>query len=123
MPYATDISEEKYNLISDIFDVGNYGSPRKHPVLDLLNAVFYLNKTGCQWRMLPNDFPPYTTVSSFYSRAVHSGKWEQMNQRLVEYDRIQQDRNPDPTYALIDSQSVKTVGANEERGIDGRKKK
>ena len=122
MPYATDINENQYDFVSNIFDVGNYGSARKHKILDLLNAVFYLNKTGCQWRLLPNDFPPYKAVNSFYNRAVHSGKWEQMTQKLVEYDRIQQGRNPEPTYALIDSQSVKTTGASDNRGIDGGKK-
>ena len=65
MPYATDISEEKYNLVSDIFDIGNYGSTRKYPILNLLNALFYLGKTGCQWHMLPMDFLPYKTVNSF----------------------------------------------------------
>ena len=122
MPYPSDITEEQYQLVSDIFSVGLWGNRRKHSVLSLINAVFYLNKTGCQWQWLPKDFPPYKTVNSFYNRAKHSGKWDEMLQRLVEIDRLVQGRHPDPTYTLIDSQSVKTSGASEERGIDGGKK-
>ena len=72
--------------------------------------------------MLPNDFPPYTAVESFYRRTRKSGKWDIMLQRLVETSRVKQGRNPCPSYALIDSQSVKTSGAAHGRGIDGGKK-
>lgn len=122
MPYFTDLSEEKYALIQDIFDTGNYGKNREHSVLSLINAVFYLNKTGCQWRLLPNDFPKYTAVESFYRRARKSGKWDEMLQRLVTLNRVQKGKDPEPTYALIDSQSVATTSASEQRGIDGGKK-
>jgi putative transposase len=122
MPYHTDITEEQYHLVSDIFDVGRYGTARKHSVRSLINAVFYLNKTGCHWRLLPNDFPPYQTVYTFYQRALRRGQWEQMRQRLVEFDRIHSGRSPNPTYGLIDSQSVKTTHASEDRGYDGGKK-
>jgi putative transposase len=122
MGYPSDLTESQYAAVADIFAVGNYGKSREHPVWQLLNAVFYLNKTGCQWRMLPNDFPPYTAVESFYRRARQSGKWEIMLQRLVEASRVKQGRNPSPSYSLIDSQSVKTSGAAKGRGIDGGKK-
>jgi putative transposase len=122
MPYKSDITEEQYELVSDIFSVGRWGNRRKYPVIQMINAVLYLNKTGCQWEWLPKDFPPYKTVNTFFNRAKHTGKWDELLQRLVAFDRIQQGRHPDPTYVLIDSQSVKTTGASEERGIDGGKK-
>jgi transposase len=122
MGYPSDLTEVQYAAVADIFDVGNYGKNRGHSIHVLLNAVFYLNKTGCQWRMLPNDFPPYTAVESFYRRARQTGKWDIMLQRLVETSRVKQGRKPSPSYALIDSQSVKTSGAAEGRGIDGGKK-
>jgi putative transposase len=73
--------------------------------------------------MLPNDLPNYSTVSSFYHRAIQSGLWERINALLVGKARIALGREPKPTYGLIDSRSVKTVGASEERGIDGGKKR
>ena len=88
----------------------------------LINAVFYINKTGCQWRMLPNDFPPHDTVWSFFRRAKINGLWEAMNDLLVEKTREKANREKSPTYALIDSQSVKTTTSNEERGFDCGKK-
>lgn len=100
MGYPSDLTESQYAAVVDIFAVGNYGKSREHPVWQLWNAVFYLNKTGCQWRMLPNDFPPYTAVESFYRRAIQSGKWDRMLQRLVEASRVRQGRNPSPSYSL-----------------------
>ena len=94
----------------------------KHTKRELVNAVLYLVKTGCQWRMLPKDFPPYETVWSFYRRAVQSGKWEKTLDILVEKTRVDAGRTPTPSYALIDSQSIKTTSASEQRGIDGGKK-
>ena len=68
MGYPTDLTDTQWELIEDLFSVGNYGTSRKYPVRVMINAVFYLTKTGCQWRMLPKDFPPYPTVWSFYRR-------------------------------------------------------
>jgi transposase len=122
MPYPSDLSDTEWSLVEDLFAVGNYGTSRKHEIRDLLNAVFYLTKTGCQWRFLPNDFPPYSTVHSFFHRAKKRGVWEKMLQRLVSKSRVAQGRMPEPTFSLIDSQSVKTTGAANNRGIDGGKK-
>ena len=79
-------------------------------------------KTGCQWRLLPNDFPPHDTVWSFYRRAVRSGKWEKAMDVLVKKVREDSGRKPTPTYGLIDSQSAKTILASDDRGFDGGKK-
>jgi len=71
---------------------------------------------------MPHDFPPYSTVHSFYRRARISGLWDKILEHLVKMTRINTGRKEDPSYAIIDSQSVKTVAASEERGIDGGKK-
>lgn len=122
MPYPSDLSDTEWLLVEDLFAFGNYGTSRKHSIRDLLNALFYLTKTGCQWRMLPQDFPPYSTVHSFFHRAKKGGVWEKLLQRLVSRSRVVQGRKPEPTFSLIDSQSVKTTGNAVKRGIDGGKK-
>jgi len=124
MGYTTDLTNAQWDFIAPIFKkvVGNYGNRATLKKRDLVNAVLYLNKTGCQWRLLPNDFPHYTAVSSFYHRAIANGTWELITAKLVKLERETSGREPEPTYALIDSQSAKTTGASEERGIDGGKK-
>lgn len=122
MAYASDLTDAQWDLIKDHFDTGNYGKSRKHDQRTLVNGVFYITKTGCQWHFLPSDFPPYKTVYSFYKRAKDKGIWEKMMKDLVQKSRLKMGRTPDPSYSLIDSQSVKTTGKAQERGIDGGKK-
>jgi putative transposase len=123
MVYSTELTDKQWSIIERFFINENRGKHfQKHSKRELLNAVLYLNKTGCQWRLLPNDFPPYVTVWSFYSRAVKSGLWEKIMDTLVEKTRTSAGRSAKPSYSLIDSQSVKTTSASKERGIDGGKK-
>lgn len=124
MRYESDLTTKQWNMIKAIFEEENRGRHlRVHNKRKLVNAVLYLNKTGCQWRQLPHDFPKYTTVSSFYQRAVKSGLWEKVLTLLVTKACKQAGRNAEPSYVLIDSQSVKTTSASEKRGIDGGKNK
>ena len=90
---------------------------------ELTDAVLYLVDSGCKWGQLPHDFPPYSTVHSFYRRARISGLWDKILEHLVKKTRTNARREENPSYAIIDSQSVKTVAASEERGIDGGKKR
>jgi transposase len=122
MTYPSDLTDEQWDLIKDHFSTGNYGKSRKYNQRELVNGVFYIIKTGCQWRFLPKDFPPYSTVHSFYWRAKKKRIWERMMSDLVERSRLRMGRNPIPSYSLIDSQSIKTTSAAKERGIDGGKK-
>ncbi len=124
MKYPSDLTTKQWNLIKHLFENENRGKHfREHTKRKLVNAVLYLNKTGCQWRQLPHDFPPYKTVSSFYHRAKVKGTWERILALMVAKVRVNAGRNAAPSYALIDSRSVKTTGASEERGIDGGKKR
>lgn len=122
MGYDTDLTDTQWDMIEDIFKSNKGQHLVKHSKRDLINAVLYLVKTGCQWRMLPNDFPPHDTVWSFYRRAVRSGKWEEAMDLVVRKTREDANREPTPTYGIIDSQSAKTTSASEERGFDGGKK-
>lgn len=117
--YPTDLTDKQWEAISPLLKgLREYKWPKR----ELINAVFYLVKTGCQWRMLPHDFPPHFTVHSFFRRARLSGLWDNILNRLVEISRENAGRGPEPSYAIIDSQSVKTTSASDERGIDGGKK-
>lgn len=95
----------------------------KYSKRELLNAVLYLVDSGCKWRQLPHDFPPYSTVRSFYRRARVGGLWDKILEHMIEVTRKRAGRNPNPTYAIIDSQSVKTVYVSEQGGFDGGKNK
>ncbi|XWN34652.1 MAG: transposase [Roseivirga sp.] len=122
MAYASDLNDHQWEAIKDHFQCGNYGNRSRYNKRALVNAVLYLIKTGCQWRMLPKDLPPYSTVSSFYHRAKKRGIWEKIMDALVQKSRVKSQKASNPSYAIIDSQSVKTAGAAQERGIDGGKK-
>lgn len=122
MSYPSDLTDKQWFLIKDYFDKGNYGKSRKYSQRILINAVFYIVKTGCQWRFLPKDYPPWKTVYSFYKRSKDKAIWEQVMQLLVKKSRLQLGRNAHPSYSIIDSQSVKTASAAQSRGIDGGKK-
>ena len=117
--YPSDLTDAEWAIIEPLFPVGNKSELHKR---SLVNAVFYIEKTGCQWRMLPHDYPPYSAVWSFFRRARDSGLWDRIKDMLVKMTRVKAGRKPDPTYGIIDSQSTKTVAASEERGIDGGKK-
>ena len=117
--YPSDLSDAQWEEIKPLFlGMREYTWPKR----ELLDAVLYFVKTGCQWRHLPHDFPPYSTVHSFYRRARKSGLWDAILEHMVEKTRKEAGRSANPTYGLIDSQSVKTTSASEERGIDGGKK-
>ena len=122
MSYPSDLSGREWQMIEGHFRYGNYGNRSRHEKRELVNAVFYVTKTGCQWRQLPNNFPPWKTVYSFYMRAKEKGIWEGVMKALVKKSRVAQGRNEKPSYSIIDSQSVKTTDRAKERGIDGGKK-
>ena len=102
MVYPSDLNDKQWEFIEPIFKrmIGNYGNRSKWSKRFLVNAVLYLNKTGCQWSMLPHDFPPYTTVSSFYHRARANGIWELITEAPVEADRVKSGRAPEPAYEI-----------------------
>ena len=118
--YPSDITDEQWEEIAPLYAGMRNCTWSKR---ELTNGVLYLVESGCKWRQLPHDFPPYSTVHSFYRRARISGLWDKILEHLVTKTRTNAGRTEEPSYALVDSQSVKTVAASEERGIDGGKKR
>lgn len=118
--YPSDLTDTQWEKIAKYFPMGNKGEIHKR---SLVEAVLYLVDNGCKWRALPHDFPNWSTVKSFYYRAVENGTWEKVLQFLVKETRKKAGRSENPSYGLIDSQSVKTIYASDERGIDGGKKR
>ena len=117
--YSTDLTDTQWAAIEPLFtNMRTYKWSKR----ELVNAVLYLVDNGCKWRNLPHDFPPHSSVYSFFRRAKISGLWDKILVQLVEINRKNAGRSETPTYAIVDSQSVKTTSCSEQRGIDGGKK-
>lgn len=118
--YPTDLTDSQWAIIVPLFvEMREY----KYSKRELLNAVLYVVDSGCKWRQLPHDFPKWQTVYSFFRRSIEKNLWDKILEHLVKVTRKKAERNPNPSYALIDSQSVKTAYASDQRGFDGGKKR
>jgi putative transposase len=109
-PYPSDLTDEQWQLIESLIPKPKPGGrPRTVCMREVINAIFYLNRTGCAWRLLPHEFPPWGTVHYYYRRFRLEGAWVQIHDRLRERVRRKKGRKPAPSAAILDSQSVKSL--------------
>ena len=118
--YSSNVSDSQWQIISKYLDIERN---RKYELREIINAILYLVKTGCQWRMLPGDFPNWSIVYYYFSVWKQDGTLEQIHESLIEKIRKQHNKNEEPSVGIIDAQSVKnTLVSSQDKGFDAGKK-
>ena len=108
--YPSDLTDEQWELLSPLLPAAKPGGrPRTVELRELLNAILYVLRTGCAWRMLPHDLPPWQTVYKYFRGFSEDGTWERVHDAMRPNVREGEGRSAMPTAAIIDSQSVKTT--------------
>lgn len=104
--YPSDVSDKEWEIIEPFMpEPKDDGRPREHDLREIVNGILYSLRSGCSWRMLPHDFPPWDSVYGYFRKWRKEGLWEKMNQEIREKLRKELGRDKEPSAAIIDSQS------------------